>query len=111
VTGPTTSTARYGEIDAIDAVATLDRDEGRLALFAANRSPSDTIELVLDPGTIGPVKAGRVVTLSDPDPHAANTMTEPRRATPRETILEPGQDGLVRVMLPPVSWSAVLVSV
>jgi alpha-N-arabinofuranosidase len=46
-------------------------------------------------------------TLSDPDPHAANTIDRQDRVRLRPNARAEVADGALRVTLPPVSWTAV----
>jgi alpha-L-arabinofuranosidase len=104
---PTITTPKHGDIAAVDAVATLDAEIGQLAVFAVNRSPAEPFELVLDLSGLGEIGSACVLMLSDADPHAANTADAQGRVVPATTRVAPGSDGLVRLTLPPVSWSAV----
>ena len=47
------------------------------------------------------------LTLSDPDPYAANTSERPARVGLRPNLQATVADGTLRVTLPPVSWTAV----
>src|SRR6185312_4295676 len=43
---PLVSTAKYGDVPAVDAVATY--DDGKIALFAVNRSSEGPVEVTVD---------------------------------------------------------------
>ncbi|NEK85821.1 alpha-N-arabinofuranosidase [Blastococcus saxobsidens] len=104
VDGPAYDTAAYGEVPVVDAAAT--REGGALALFLVNRSQADEVEVRLDLAGLGVSTVEEALTLSDPDPHAANTTDRPERVglrpNPRATVVE----GTLCVTLPPVSWTA-----
>ncbi|BCB90144.1 arabinosylfuranosidase ArfA [Phytohabitans suffuscus] len=105
---PTYTTARHGEVSVVDAVATHDADSGDVVVFAVNRDQGDPVELTVDlrlfDGDLGLAEAW---TLADDDIRATNTLADPDRVVPRPTPLVSLDSGTLRVVLPPVSWSAV----
>lgn len=113
VDGPTVTTAKHGEVRAVDAVATLDADRGTAALFLVNRDPEaehtvtvDMTDLSADGGDT--LTVAESVIVHDADPYARNTLAEQDRVTPRP--LDVKLDGSVlTVTLSPVSWAAVAV--
>lgn len=107
VTCPTQSTSRYGDVPVVDAVAT--HDAGETVVLAVNRHRSSPVELRVELGSLGSL--GDIIeawALWDEDTSAANSMSAPHRVVPR-----PGQaevvDGVLRTVLPPVSWHAIRV--
>lgn len=108
VTGGTFMSERFGEVAAVNAVATLD-DDG-VSLFVVNRSMTDAAQLRLDLTQIS-AAFGRELTiveshlLHDDDVYAANTLHDPERVRVRPA------DGVtagaeLALSLPPVSWAA-----
>jgi alpha-N-arabinofuranosidase len=108
VDGPTYQTSRYGEAPVVDAVATHDRAGGEVAVFVVNRDETRPVEFTLDLGRFGvPLRAAQGWTLADEDVRAGNTVDDPDRVTLRPTEgLATTPEG-VRMLLPPVSWTAV----
>ncbi|MET0132667.1 MAG: alpha-L-arabinofuranosidase C-terminal domain-containing protein, partial [Kibdelosporangium sp.] len=106
ISSPTYSTARFGDVPLVDAVATHDPADGRTAVFAVNRHQTDPVELRIATAAFGEVEVTEAWTVHETDPAAANTMQEPDRVLPRSHPAEV-TDGTVRLVLPPVSWSAV----
>ncbi|MGZ6266687.1 MAG: alpha-N-arabinofuranosidase [Candidatus Limnocylindrales bacterium] len=106
VSGPSTETSKYGEVAAVDAVATLDGDN-RLALFAVNRHPEDAIELAIDLGAEASLSLVEELVVSDPDPHAVNTREAPDRVIPRPGGSARVRGGKLTASLPPASWTMV----
>jgi alpha-N-arabinofuranosidase len=104
VTCPTRSTSRYGDVPVVDAVAT--HDAGETVVLAVNRHRSSPVELRVELGSLGEV--AEAWALWDEDTSAVNSMSAPHRVVPR-----PGQaevvDGVLRTVLPPVSWHALRV--
>jgi alpha-N-arabinofuranosidase len=104
---PTYSTARFGEVPVIDAVATHDEETGETALFIVNRHGSQGVELVVDLGGFGSgldVEEGWFI--ADEDALATNTLEDPDRVVPRPAETATVTDSVLRVVLPPVSWTA-----
>jgi alpha-N-arabinofuranosidase len=122
---PSHQTTTYGDTPVVDAVATHDPDSGAIAVFAVNRSLTDPVTLEVDLRAFGDVQVVEAVTLANPDPYArahveddGTLVPQPnpsvRRGDGPGASTRPGtaatpedRDGtdVVRVELPPVSWS------
>ena len=104
---PTYESERHGTVGVVDAVATHDEVSGDTAVFLVNRSMDEAVELVVDTTHLGDVSIGSADSLYDADMHAANTLSNPERVklNPNETAHI--VDGQLRIILPPVSWTAV----
>jgi alpha-N-arabinofuranosidase len=103
-------TKRYGDVDAVDAAATWDEENGRLALFAANRSLEEQGELTVDLRGLSArgVRSAEVLTIPDGgDRHSANVEGDQDRVglQPLRTVTL--DEGVCRVTLPPLSWAAI----
>ncbi|WP_346623530.1 alpha-N-arabinofuranosidase [Blastococcus montanus] len=105
VDGPGYDTAAYGEVPVIDAAATA--DAGVAALFLVNRSQTEEAEVSVDLTALGVDTVAEALTLSDPDPHAANTTDRQDRVRVRPNARAAVVEGTLHVTLPPVSWTAV----
>ncbi|MDK3254954.1 alpha-N-arabinofuranosidase [Blastococcus capsensis] len=105
IDGPGYDTAAYGEVPVIDAAATA--DAGGAALFLVNRSQTEEVEVSIDLAALGATTIEEALTLSDPDPHAANTADRPDRVGLRPNARAAVVEGTLRATLPPVSWTAV----
>jgi alpha-N-arabinofuranosidase len=106
LSGPTVPTTKFGDVPAVDAVATVEGDTGALTVFAVNRVLARAAESELQlPAGAGTKANGRVVTHADP--HATNGPdTQTVVPTPLDARVE---DGRLRVTLPPVAWAAITV--
>jgi alpha-L-arabinofuranosidase len=104
--GPTYETARHGTAGVVDAVATHDAEAGETTVFVVNRSLDEEAEFVIDSALLGDVKVVAAESLHDDDMHAANTLADPERVTLRPNDSARVADGEVRIVLPPVSWTA-----
>ncbi|KQX05628.1 MULTISPECIES: arabinosylfuranosidase ArfA [unclassified Leifsonia] len=104
---PTYSTAVYGEVPLVDAVATHDDETGRSAVFLVNRSQTEAITVTVDIAGLGEVGILETHTLADDDLSAVNTLQEPERVGvhPNESASIDGRE--LTITLPPVSWTAI----
>jgi alpha-L-arabinofuranosidase len=107
IDGPTYGTAEYGEVPVVDAAATLDTDARAAAIFLVNRSPVEEVEVSLDIAAMEWSTIAEALTLSEADPHAANTSDRQDRVRLRPPPRAAVAEGTLRVTLPPVSWTAV----
>ena len=108
IAAPDIQTSRYGSVDVVDAVSTMD-DDGKIAIFVVNRSTDSEIDftaqfaadLVLESAQTVTVPAGR-------DRFASNNADE-RPVTPRvlgHADCTPGPAGShLRAVLPAISWT------
>ncbi|MET0974865.1 MAG: alpha-N-arabinofuranosidase [Leifsonia sp.] len=103
---PTYTTAVYGEVPLVDAVATHDDETGRTAVFLVNRSRTEAITVTVDIAGLGDVAILETHTLADDDLSAVNTLQEPERVGVQENHSARIDGGELTVTLPPVSWSA-----
>ena len=104
---PDYDTRAYGAVPLVDAVATYDAKTGSTSLFLVNRSLDDSAEVVADVRALGNVSVLSASSLHDDDHSAANTLEEPERVGLRPTATAEVVDGTLRLVLPPVSWTAV----
>ena len=104
---PTVQTERYGEVAAVDAVATHDAESGSSAIFLVNRSLDEEVEIVVDVSLLEAVTLESAESLHDADMHATNSLAEPERVTLKPNATARLEGGELRLVLPPVSWSVV----
>src|SRR3954447_15915324 len=107
IDGPRCDTAVHGQALVIDAAASFDQEAGTGAVFLVNRSLDEEAEETVDVGGLGLGRLAEALTLSDADPHAANTSDAPDTVRPRTNDTAGLADGVLTVTLPPVSWTAV----
>jgi alpha-N-arabinofuranosidase len=107
IESPTFATTKYGDVPAVDAVATLDRETREATLFAVNRHPELTARLSFDVTGLGAVEVGHATMLSDDDVHARNSAEAPLRVVPRAVGGLGISDGSLVLDLPRVAWAVV----
>ena len=104
-------TAEHGDVDDVDLCASHDEETGEITVFVVNRTVGEQVSLALDLHAFGAVEVLDAVRIHEEDRHARNTMDDPDRVVPvgvRETVMTDG-DGIVKIDLPPVSWTMVRV--
>jgi len=104
VESPTVDTAEFGPVPALHAVATHSPADGRVTVFAVNRSVDTPLSVAL---RHVPVERIDVSTLSDDDPYARNTADAPDRVHPRANSDWRVEGDGVDVVLPPLSWNVI----
>jgi alpha-L-arabinofuranosidase len=104
-------TERYGTVALVDAVATHNAAGNEAAVFLVNRSQTESIDVTVD---ISPLGDARLVTargIWDEDTTAKNTLADPERVALRDNPTAAVSGGALTLTLPPVSWTAVALSV
>lgn len=104
--GPAYATETEGAVPACDAVAVHDEAAGTITLFALNRSATP-LPLEAPVRDLGPLHVLSHTELCGPDLGAVSTPDDPDRVAPR-----PGQGatvdgGVLRLTLPPYSWTTI----
>lgn len=103
VSGPSIETARFGDVPAVDAVATVG-EHGAVSVFAVNRHLQQPIDLSIEQADGRALAVVSASVVSDPDMQASNRAADPDRVRPRSLpTLQAG--GRVQATLPPVSWA------
>jgi len=99
-------TVKFGDVPAIDAVATRDAETGDVALFLVNRQVDGNEEVVVDLGALGGAKVAEAVVLTNPDVTWAASAADSTSVAPKP-LATVAQGGELRFKLPPVSWAMV----
>jgi len=108
IEAPRYETAKYGAVPVVDAVATWDAEAGAVALFAVNRSLTETVELSVDVRSLpGLARVVAATALSNPDHTWAATVDDATSVLPRHNPTATLDDGRLTVQVPPVSWNVV----
>jgi len=105
--GPEYDTKVHGRVRVVDAAASFDGEGGAGAVFLVNRSETEEVRVTIDVNTLGLGTLAEALTLSDADPHAANTTADHTRVGLRANDSAALADGILELTLPPVSWTAV----
>ena len=100
VTSPTMPGGRFGDVPAVDAVATHDEETGALSIFAVNRG-LEPVTLEMDLRAFPGLGTQTHLWMAEDDRNLINTMDAPERVA-----LHHHTGGGTTVTLPPVSWHA-----
>ena len=101
--GPTITSQKFGQVQAIDAVATWDGTQG--AIFLVNRHETDAITVTLEaPEAASLIEA---LTLHHDDPRWQAKSHNADEVLPRTNESANATEGTVTIELPPVSWTMV----
>ncbi|WP_159623152.1 alpha-N-arabinofuranosidase [Ruania rhizosphaerae] len=105
IDSPMHETAKFGEVAALDAVATHDAETGEVVVFAVNRSTTDELTLAVDTSAFGDLRVVEAVTLSNPDHTWQATADDDTSVAPRPNESATVTGGQLTAALAPVSWS------
>jgi alpha-L-arabinofuranosidase len=105
IEAPAVSTAKYGDVPAVDAVVT--HGDGDAAVFLVNRHRTEPMTVRVDLEGLRGATITETHLIADDDPDAANTLEHQDRVAPRPNDSAAVADGVLTVTLPPVSWTAV----
>jgi alpha-N-arabinofuranosidase len=112
VAAPTYHTERFGEVPLLDAVATHDPGTGDVTVFVVNRDQTGSVALSVPLTGFGaPLEVAEAWTVADADLYATNTAEHPDRVVPRPAEQVEVTDGVLRAVLPAVSWTAIRLTV
>ena len=107
VGSPLISTAKFGDVESVDAVVTRDEAAGKAAVFLVNRSRTDSVDVRLVLEGLGDTSIEETSMIADDDLDAANTLEDQDRVAPRTNDSASIEDGVLTLTLPPVSWTAI----
>ena len=110
ITSETYETKVYGEVDLVDGVATHDTATRTTSVFLVNRNSTGESTVVIDAGDLAKSANFSFTTLADSDVYAQNTLNDQNRVVPvqNDKIVVEGSE--IRVTLPAVSWSVLVIS-
>jgi alpha-N-arabinofuranosidase len=107
VRAPTVPTQKYGDVPVLDASASYDLDNrGVAAVFLVNRSLTNPLPVEIVWEGHAPSRMVALHQLAGLDPKAANTFEHPTHLQVVTSSGMPVVDGIVRLALPPLSFTA-----
>ncbi|MCU1529806.1 MAG: alpha-L-arabinofuranosidase, partial [Frondihabitans sp.] len=107
IQAPVHETAKFGDVPAVDAVATHEPESGDVAVFAINRSLTESITIDLDTRAFGATRLVEVTQLSNPDPYLKVTVDTADSVAPVANADTSWEGSVLSVVLPPLSWNVV----
>jgi alpha-N-arabinofuranosidase len=103
----TYETAVHGTAALVHSIATWDEQTGRTAVFLVNRDLLNPITVSIDMMSLDATQIIECTSLFDPDPYAKNTSDDRERVALQTNTTGELKDGILRVTLAPISWTAV----
>jgi alpha-N-arabinofuranosidase len=110
ITTDSYASAEWNEVPYVDAVVTYDAPALEAAVFLVNRHLTESRTVSIDLERVPAMRVVEALTLSDPDPYAANTLENPERVSLAPNASARLDAGRLLIDLPPVSWSAIALS-
>ena len=101
IDGPTIDSSEFGTVQAIDAVATWEDDEG--TVFLVNRHETDTITVSIE--VPAGCRLGEALTLHHDDPRWQASVEDDTTVAPRPNDSATLDGQTLTIDLPPISWS------
>jgi len=99
------TSSRFGEVAAVNAVATVD-DDG-VSLFLVNRSVDGAQDVRIDLAAFGDLRVAETHRIHDADRNAANTLDDRERVRAVTVDGVEFDGGVLALALPPISWTAI----
>lgn len=110
VKAPLYETAKYGDMPLIDVSSSYDEATGESAVFIVNRSQTESITVDLHWQDRKPSAIKAVHQLAGTDPKAANTYENPNQVVSKQVAAPSVSDGLATLVVPPLSFTTVELS-
>lgn len=105
VQSPTYATKKFGEVALLDAAATIDPGTKQLAVFLVNRSVAEPLPVQISCGDCKVETFDRNTQIAGRDAKTVNSFERPEGIVPQRLMAIPVQDGVAKVVLPPLSFT------
>jgi alpha-N-arabinofuranosidase len=105
IQSPQSPTKQFGDMPLLDVSGSYDPETGKQAFFFVNRSQTESLPVEIRWQGDAPDSLGSVVQLSGNDPKAANTFEQPDLLVPKTLDAVKIEEGVARLMLPPLSFT------
>ncbi|WGD37711.1 alpha-N-arabinofuranosidase [Lysinibacter sp. HNR] len=104
------NTAAYGEAPLLDAVATHSKKNGSTSIFLVNRTQDKPLTARINVESLGVQSITEAFGIHDEDAYAQNVFHEQNRVRPIPNSTAKLHNGILTIVLPPISWTAVSLS-
>ncbi len=101
----TYDTPMIGSVPLCEVTATIDDEHDEVAVFIVSRALEETVSVSLDLTSLKDPRVIERIQLGGGDLGATNTVEHPDRVTPVRVQEVSVVDGILRLDLPPVSWT------
>ena len=110
VRAPRYETEKFGDMPLLDVSASYNEETGTHAVFIVNRSQSESTPVDLHWQDLKPSSIAAAYQLSGTDPKAANTYENPNQIVSVPIDAPAVSDGCASMVLPPLSFTALELS-
>jgi alpha-N-arabinofuranosidase len=110
VKAPMMETKQFGDMPLLDVSASYNEETGNHAVFIVNRSQSESVPVDLHWQDLKPSSIKSVSQVAGTDPKAANTYENPNQIVSAMVDAPQVSDGGTSIILPPLSFTALELS-
>jgi alpha-N-arabinofuranosidase len=107
VRSPMYDEREYGQVPYLEAVATWNREQENIVVFAVNRNTDAALFIEGDARVFSGYRVVEHITLTHPDLHARNTAESPNVIAPQRNGDARLEAGILRASLPQASWNVI----
>jgi alpha-N-arabinofuranosidase len=104
---PTYASKDQGDVPFVDAIATMNPEDGSVTIFAVNRSTTEPFGLQGDMRAFDGYRVLQHAVMTDSDPKARNSMATPNAVVPNTGGDASLEDGEFCAVLAPLSWNVI----
>ncbi len=105
VNTPKIETESYGSVPLVQTAATYNEEDGTATVFVLNCDQQEDVEFSLDMRSFDSLHLVEHLVIDGPDLYGKNTFEEPDKVIPRNTKISADLSGVLKVMLPKLSWN------
>ena len=98
---------KVGDVPVLDAVVTMNEEEGSLTVFAVNRDQSEPMAFECDLRGMDGYRVGEHIVLENPDMKATNTLDGPDNVVPHNKGNATLDSRSLSAVLPKLSWNVI----
>lgn len=110
INSPVYETDLFGEVPILDGIATINEEKEEMTIFAVNRDQESPTSFECDMRNLEGYRIIEHIILEHPDIKARNTRDNPAHVVPHTNGNAVIEDGMVRALLPKLSWNVVRLS-
>jgi alpha-L-arabinofuranosidase len=107
VSSPCYPSREFDGVPLLEVVATIDEEQGQMALFAVNRGQDEALQLEGDLRALPGHEVVEHLVLEHLDPKAINTVAQPEEVWPQPRGDALCRDGRLTARLPALSWNVI----
>jgi alpha-N-arabinofuranosidase len=104
---PTYASNDVGDVPFVDAMATMNPEDGSVTIFAVNRSQTEPFALQGDMRAFDGYRVMQHTVMTNSDPKARNSMANPNAVAPHTGGDASLEDGDFCAVLAPLSWNVI----